>query len=429
MGRHARHDDHHQRVNDSHPWVSRALELAAADRTNSFISVESDPSPGPGPLAGVPIAVKDLIDHAGRTTTAGSGFYRKSATETAPALARLQRAGAAVIGRTNLHEFAFGFSSENPWFGPVLNPWDHALSPGGSSGGSAAAVAAGIVPIALGTDTGGSIRVPAALCAVVGLKVTHGLIPLEGVFPLVPSFDTVGAITITLDDLELATAIMAGDEWVDTTGGREAERVRLVAPEHWVDSAPLATDVREAFDGFLQAAADSGIEVRREELPVLGTSPHQAALIAREVAPIHRDWRRSGRPYGDDVGERVDHALTTAANPEAIAAADEWRSRITGAMVKATSDHTVVVTPAVAAMDKRIGDDQIGDHHYRTLLSWFSAPVNPTGCPALSVPVAGEGRRPSVQLIGGHRSEKWLLEVARLLERRGLVGVTRMSSE
>src|SRR5690606_2193534 len=135
--------------------VRPALEAAGRDTRNIFTSVHSraaEIDPPDGPLAGVPLAVKDLIDHAGATTTAGSAFYRHDASVTAPALARLEEAGAVVIGRTNLHEFAYGFSSENAWFGPVRNPWDPTLSAGGSSGGSAAAVAAGIVPLALGTD-------------------------------------------------------------------------------------------------------------------------------------------------------------------------------------------------------------------------------------------------------------------------------------
>ena len=132
----------------------------------------------------MPVGIKDLIDHEGRVTTAGSAFYRHEADRSSPVVSRLEEAGAVVIGRTGLHEFAFGFSSENPHFGPVRNPWDPDTSPGGSSGGSAAAVAAGITPVAIGTDTGGSVRVPAALCGCFGLKVTHGRIPLDGVFPL-----------------------------------------------------------------------------------------------------------------------------------------------------------------------------------------------------------------------------------------------------
>src|SRR3990170_7464533 len=134
-----------------------------------------------GVLAGVPVAVKDLIDQQGRITTAGSSFYRKVPDHSATVIRRLDQAGAVIIGRTGLHEFAFGFTSENDWFGPVRNPWDPRTSPGGSSGGSAVATAAGLASLALGTRTGGSVRGPAALCGVVGLKPTHGRVPLTGV--------------------------------------------------------------------------------------------------------------------------------------------------------------------------------------------------------------------------------------------------------
>ena len=411
--------------------AATALDAAGADTTNAFTALDehvaqhaalvdravAEGAPA-GLLAGVPIAVKDIIDHAGRTTTAGSTFYRSEAGITAPALHRLETAGAVVIGRTGLHEFAFGFSSENPWFGPVRNPWDHALSPGGSSGGSAAAVAAGIVPIALGSDTGGSVRVPAALCAVAGLKVTHGRIPLDGVFPLVPSLDTVGAIARTLEDLEVATRIMAGD---DHPWDTEDSPVRLVVPRHWVDTAPLTHGTGEAFAAFLAAASDAGIAVEERDLVDLGPSPLQGALIGPEVAAIHREWRNEGLPYGADVAERIDAAL--AVGPEQMDEAHRWQLGLIEAMDSATADGALLATPTVAAMDKRIGEDIIEGHHYRSLLSWFTAPVNTSGCPALSMPVAGPGRMPSIQLIGPRWGEARLLSTARILEERGLLGV------
>mgnify|MGYP001087947568 CR=1 FL=1 len=166
----------------------------------------------PGPLAGVPVALKDMIDQAGLPNTCGSAFYREIPATSAPVVTRLERAGAIVVGRAGLHEFAFGFSSENPWWGPVRNPWDPDTSAGGSSGGSGAAVAGGLTPVAIGTDTGGSVRVPAALCGLVGLKVTHGRIPLTGVFPLAPTLDTVGPLARTVSDAALTYQVLAGPD-------------------------------------------------------------------------------------------------------------------------------------------------------------------------------------------------------------------------
>lgn len=390
-----------------------AIEAATADRYNAFISVEeAAPSAGTGPLAGVPLAVKDLIDHAGRVTTAGSAFYRNQAFSTAPSLQRLIDAGAVVVGRTGLHEFAFGFSSENPWFGPVLNPLDPRLSPGGSSGGSAAAVAAGIVPLAMGTDTGGSVRVPAALCSVIGLKPTHGLIPLEGVFPLVPSLDTVGAIGASLDMVALATDVMAGTDPDSTLVER------LVVPTEWIESAPMSEPVATAFERFLLAADQAGFEVVRRSLPELVPSPLQGAVIGPEVAGIHGDWRRGGEQYGEDVGERIDHGL--AVTQEQARQARAWREKVTGVM-RSAAGGSLLVTPTVPNPTKFIGQDLIDGRHYRTVLSWFTALVNTTGCPALSLPLPGNGVRTSIQLIGDHGSEATLVNVGRLLGGRGIV--------
>ena len=206
--------------------VAAHLEAIGDDPLNAFTLVDGDRAlqraadldaslatgADPGPLAGGPVALKDLIDHAGRPTTCGSGFYREVPDRSATVVERIEAAGGVVIGRTGLHEFAFGFSSENDWFGPVRNPWDPATSPGGSSGGSAVAVAAGCAPLAVGTDTGGSVRVPAALGGIAGLKVTHGRIPLRGVFPLAASLDTVGPLARSAADLGLLYRVMAGDD-------------------------------------------------------------------------------------------------------------------------------------------------------------------------------------------------------------------------
>ena len=219
--------------------TERALDRAAA------LDAAHHAGTTPGPLAGVPIVLKDLIDHTGRLTTCGSGFYREVPERSATVVDRIEAAGGIVIGRTGLHEFAFGFSSENAWFGPVRNPWDPSISPGGSSGGSGAAVAAGFAPLGVGTDTGGSVRVPAALCGIAGLKVTHGRIPLTGVFPLAPSIDTVGPMARSVADLALLYRVMAGDDpddpWCPAAIEAHDEpgrftNLRIGVPSEWIDT-------------------------------------------------------------------------------------------------------------------------------------------------------------------------------------------------
>lgn len=407
--------------------VSRSIERARADTTNAFITVDEQAAgreaPG-GSLHGLPVAIKDLIDQAGHVTTAGSGFYRRRATETAPAVTRLEAAGAVVVGRTGLHEFGLGYSSENPWFGSVLNPWDRRLSPGGSSGGSAAAVSAGIVAVALGTDTGGSIRIPAALCGIIGLKPTYGLVPTEGVFPVAPSLDTVGPLASSLDHIASVTAFLAGARWTALDEGPEISR--LIVPEAWIDGAPWTEEVRAAFDEFLGAAAETGLVVERRPLPDVGPSPHGRTLIGAEVAEVHRSWRQEGRPYGEDVAAAIDRSIELADDTDVQPPARRWQTRITAALEEATAEMSVVVTPAVGAMDKRIGEDRIAGRRHGRVLSWFAAAVNPTGLPALVMPLAGPGRRPAIQFIGSRGSEKRLIALCRRLETRGVLGVSRL---
>ena len=245
-----------------------------------------------GPLAGIPIGVKDIFDQRGLPNTAGSSFHSARPTKTASALRRLEDAGAVPVGRTVLHEFAFGFSSENPWTGPVRNPWDADLSCGGSSGGSAAAVSARMVPAALGTDTGGSVRVPAAICGLVGFKVSHGRIPLDGVFPLAPSLDTVGPLTRSVADAELLYQLMADD--VSIGGDPDSADVnlnglRVGLPHPWLDR-PIDPFISDTFDTFVAHLRDSGAEVTEITEPLINPSEMITYATYPEIARIHAEW-------------------------------------------------------------------------------------------------------------------------------------------
>lgn len=432
--------------------VSACVEAAqrSQDRINAFTRILGDEAlwgarriddalargDDPGPLAGVPIVVKDLIDQAGIPTTSGSSFPVAPATTTAPAIARLEAAGAIVIGRTGLHEFAFGFSSENHWFGPVRNPWDPATSPGGSSGGSAAAVAAGVVAAALGTDTGGSVRVPAALCGVVGLKVSHGRVPLTGVFPLAPSFDTVGPIAASVADAGLLYETMAGHDPADpwslpaprrgVPDARAVAGVRFGIPRPWVDR-PVDPDVASAWRHFLAAVSDAGAEIVEFTLPEFEFPGLVTEAMYPEVAAIHRKrFAVAPERYGDEVRSRI--ALTLDADMNGYLEGMAWRRRMREAAVAAMQTCDVLVTPSVAAMRKVIGVDTIdiggAQVNYRGALSCFSSLVNQTGLPALSMPVAMPGSPPpSIQVIGPMWSEAELLGLGLGLEAAGIVAV------
>jgi len=430
--------DHLERIETAQPHinaftlVTADAAVAAAERIDAAVAAGNDP----GPLAGVPVAVKDIIDQVGLPTTCGAGFPAPPAAADAPAVARLVAAGAVVVGRTNLHEFAFGFSSENHWFGPVHNPWNTTLSPGGSSGGSAAAVAARLVPVALGTDTGGSVRVPAALCGIVGLKVTHGRVPLTGVFPLAASLDTVGPMARSVGDTTLLYAALAGhdpaDPWSATRpvtlpgSPPPLAAVRLAVPHPWVDH-PLAAEVAAGWTWFRNAVAAAGATVADIEIPEIDFPGMVSEAIYPEVAAVHRS-RFAAAPdrYGPEVRRRVE--LAVDGDIDAYLEGLAWRRRMREAAITALRTADVLITPAVAATRKVIGVDTIeidGESvPYRGPLSMFSALVNHMGLPALALPLDLDGAPPpAIQLIGRPWGEHKLLEIGAALERAGVSAV------
>jgi aspartyl-tRNA(Asn)/glutamyl-tRNA(Gln) amidotransferase subunit A len=386
-----------------------------------------------GPLAGVPIAIKDLIDHAGRPTTAGSSMPVPNAETSATVVKRLEASGAIIIGRTGLHEYAFGFSSENHWFGPVRNPWDTTLSPGGSSGGSGAAVAAGIVPAALGTDTGGSVRVPAALCGVVGLKVTHGRVPLTGVFPLAPSLDTVGPLAGSVADAALVYLAMAGhdssDPWssprpvVGPGAPTDLRHLILGIPHPWVD-LPQTDLVADSFAAAIRALRTAGATLVDLDLPDLVPAKELEYSVYPEVAVVHQDrWHRHPESYGPDVSRRLGEVFDI--DPLDYVRAQEWRARLRHRAEAALVECDFLITPAVAAAAKPIGKEmiQVGGKSvsYRPALSRYSALVNHIGLPAITIPLDMDSiPPPSLQIIGHAWEEHRLLEMGAALERCGL---------
>jgi aspartyl-tRNA(Asn)/glutamyl-tRNA(Gln) amidotransferase subunit A len=361
-----------------------------------------------GALAGLPVGLKDLLDHEGRTTTAGSAFYRQLAERSAPVVTRLEEAGAVIIGRTGLHEFAFGFSSENPHFGPVRNPWDTDTSAGGSSGGSAAAVAAGVTPVAIGTDTGGSVRVPAALCGCFGL---------EGVFPLASSIDTIGPLADSIDNLEASYRVMSGDDADPGPTGH----LRIGLPQPWLGKAPMDDRVGTVFEDTVRSLEDLGHQISTVEMEGVLPAGELIDAIAGEVGDVHRDFRARGLPYGDDVAKRVDDCLATS--PERIEAGKEWQRMIRSTFAGAFDSLDLIATPTTPVMRKVIGEDLIGNRHYRAVLSWFSALVNHALHPAIAIPLAGTGAPPvSLQAIGPLGSETALIGFGRSLVNAGLAG-------
>ncbi|GMR02399.1 MAG: AtzE family amidohydrolase [Acidimicrobiia bacterium] len=408
--------------------------LARAAAIDELVTQGKDP----GPLAGVPIALKDLIDQTGLPNTKGSSFPPEPAEHSATVVRRLGAAGANIIGRTGLHEFAFGFTSENPWFGPVRNPWDTDTSTGGSSGGSAAAVAAGIVPIGIGTDTGGSVRVPAAMCGTYGLKVTHGRVPLTGVYPLVGSFDTVGPLARSVDDLAAAYLAMAGDDPDDPWSQpvpvepvpslEDTSSVRIVLVEQWFDP-PLSLEISNDITTFVDECDTAGFAVERLDMPTLDPI-HAVTMASRaEILRVHREqFEADPSRYGADVQERLTESLSVTV--EDLVSAHIWMSRARADIARLQTDlFTVIISPTVGVKTKQIGDDDVDvdgvSVFHRLALASFTSPANAIGIPALSAPILDSGQPPtSIQIVGPAWSESTLLALGRWFEKHEMIGFT-----
>jgi amidase len=353
---------------------------------------------------GLRLAVKDLIDMEGEVTTAGCAALvdrALAAPRDAACLAGARKAGARIVGRTNLHELALGVTGINPWFGTPRNPLDPARIPGGSSSGSAVAVADELADVALGTDTGGSVRIPAACCGVVGLKTTHGRIPLDGVWPLAPSFDTVGPIARTVRGVADGMSLLEPGFEIVMAGRPTVGRLRLPC-EPWID---------EAIDAAL---ARTGWSTGTVELPGWRDAGEACLTILLSEAWASNEALARERPQriGRDTLERLrlgrDVDAQRLASARAVAPA--WRRELADAF--ATAD--VLVCPTIA-----IAPPTLADAAAMTAPSArLTLPVNLAGLPALALPVPTRGPMPaSLQLIGPPRSEERLLAIGLELER------------
>jgi aspartyl-tRNA(Asn)/glutamyl-tRNA(Gln) amidotransferase subunit A len=294
-----------------------------------------------GPLHGRMLAVKDIIDVAGLPTRAGSSFFRRDPERDAPAVAALRAAGALVIGKTNTHEFAWGITTENPHFGRTANPWDTSRTVGGSSGGSAAAVAAGLAEIALGSDTLGSIRIPAALNGISGVRPATGALSLDGIFPLALGLDTVGPFARDLATVRRVYEVLAGGAVPDTAVTR-ACRLR---GGRWDGVDPAVT-------GALDAAADtlraSGVAV--DDVAWWDDDLVRAVGVIqmRAAARVHAElFAAHEHEYGEDVRARVAQALTLTDAEENDARAVVVRAR--ASWNAATAGYSVALAPSAGA--------------------------------------------------------------------------------
>jgi aspartyl-tRNA(Asn)/glutamyl-tRNA(Gln) amidotransferase subunit A len=411
--------------------VTAEAALAAARRAEAEIAAGR----WRGPLHGVPYGAKDIIETAGVRTTHGSSFFRDHVpAEDADCIVRLRRAGAILLGKTLTHEFASAATTINPHYGTARNPWGLDRITGGSSGGSAAAVAAGLCPFALGSDTGGSIRNPAALCGIVGLKPTHGRVSLTGVCPNVLTFDHLGPMTRTARDAALALQALAGYDPRDCTSRdvavpdytanweRGVRGLRLVLCPDFYEHAEVDGAVALAFADAVRVFQDLGAKV--ETVPFAHAGRFNdvfRAIAGPEYSEFHRPFfEKDPEGYGADVRARLawSFEITSDQHVRGLREREMLRREIAAFFHGADAfllPSMPCSAPPIATVRARVnGQEYDGTWIHRPFLSWH----NLTACPAVSLPMGfdAEGLPLSLQIVGPEWSEARVLAVAHAYE-------------
>lgn len=384
-------------------------------RLNAYTEIfdEEDPTLQ-GALYGAAIAVKDLIDIAGRRTTAASRVLTENrANQDAPVIARLRAAGASFVGKTNLHEFAYGGSGVISAFGPVRNPWDTDRITGGSSSGSAAAVAAAMCAAAIGTDTAGSIRLPASLCGIVGFKPTYGAVSAEAVVPLSVSYDHVGPMTNSVADARTLFAVMAG---VPDPPRVRHESIRIGIPEAYF-FRDLDPEVAEVVSSAMKALERVGHRLMKVDLSV----SEDRTLSTYESFCYHRAWvEKSPELYDPQTLKRIRSGEKTT--PEQAATAAEELRKIRASAGEIFTDIDVLLTPTVPILPGRI-DELLRDmdtlRQRELIMLRNTRPFNVLGVPAISIPweLSRSGLPVGIQLATAPHRDFKLLDLAEEFER------------
>jgi aspartyl-tRNA(Asn)/glutamyl-tRNA(Gln) amidotransferase subunit A len=430
-------------------------ERAAADELNAFLWVADEPPPEPttkgAPLGGVPLAVKDLFCVEDVPSYAGSRIlegYRPPYTATA--VQKLREAGAPMLGKTNMDEFAMGSSNENSGFGPVKNPWDESRVPGGSSGGSAAAVAAGSAPWAIGTDTGGSIRQPAALCGIVGLKPTYGAVSRYGMIAFASSLDQAGPLTRDVTDAALLFGQMTGRDRCDSTSLEHPEEIGLPSAERLdglrfgvppeLTGEGVEAGVKAVFEQTVARIEQLGGAVEEIHLPHSGhgiaayyvLAPAEAsANLARydgvrfgprrgdgDLLSLYEKTRAQG--FGAEVKRRImlgTYALSSGYYEAYYGRAQRVRTKIAEDFRSAFERVDLVITPTSPTVAFPLGE-RVDDPLAMYLSDSCTVPMSLAGIPAISIPGGlSDGLPVGIQLAGPAFSENRILEAAYALER------------
>jgi len=413
-----------RRVADANPRLNAFLTVTEAEARVRAAAVDDDLARGidRGPLQGIPIAHKDNIFTRGVRTTSGSKIFADFVPEDDAAIvSQFNDAGAVMIGKTGLHEFAYGVTSNNPHFGAVRNPWDLERIPGGSSGGSAAAVAAGLIPLATGTDTGGSVRIPASFCGVVGLKPTYERVSRRGVMPLGLTFDHVGLLARTARDVALGFGIIAKhSSGYMPPGHADLRGMRIGVPENFfVDR--IAPEVMLSFRAAVQTAAALGAHVTEMRLP----DPEALNVVGRiaqlsEVSALLARYLERRADFGPDVLTLVEQGRLIPATD--YLNAQRLRRVLARDFSRIWTHLDCVMTPATAITAPKIGEMTVSfgsvTEDVRTAATRLVRPFNVLGWPALALPCgfSSAGLPIGLQLVGPPQQEDTLLQAGAALE-------------
>ena len=425
-----------QRIEQHAPTLNAYITVMADEARQAAQQAEEEIAGGvyKGPLHGIPIALKDLYFTRGVRTTGGSRILADFIPEEDAGVTRwLREAGSIIIGKTNLHEFAFGVTNVNPHYGPCLNPWARERIPGGSSGGSGAAVSAGLCGAATGSDTGGSIRIPAALCGIVGLKPTYGRVSRRGILPLSWSLDHPGPMTRTVEDAALVLQAVAGWDPQDQSTSRlpvpdyrqtleqGVEGLRVGVPQELFFEG-LDPEVQRAVEQAINHLGELGAQVQDVSIPHIreATSASMPILLS-EAYTYHQQYLKT-RPeeYGEDVRNRVEVGAFISATD--FVQAQRVRHLLKQEMAALFEGVDVLVTPTVPIPAPEVGvflaRGQEQALETRNALSRFTSPFNVTGLPALSVPCGftSQGLPIGLQLVGRPYEESTVLRAGHAYE-------------
>ena len=408
------------RIEAIQPRLNAFITVAAEEARLEARAADRDAAAGlfRGPLHGVPLTIKDVIWTRAVRTTSGSKILSDFVPATdAPVVAQLRRAGAILLGKTNLHEFAFGVSNLNPHYGAARNPWDGERICGGSSGGSAAALAAGAGYGSIGTDTGGSIRIPSALCGTVGLKPTYGRVSRRGVTPLAWSLDHVGPMARRVEDVALLFEVLAGPLGEPLPELPVGLRLGIPSRYFFENCDPEVERAVQTAIADLEGLGLRPVEVSIPEVEQQGAVRNVIAFA--EAASFHDRWiRERPQDYGSDVRESLRLGKLVLATE--YLAAQRARRRILAAFQSAFQSVDVFISPAVPTTAPRIGDSELPNGEpLRPGLLRLPSPFNTVGYPAVAVPcgLSSAGFPIGLQLAAPPWREGRLLQVAYAYER------------